>query len=424
MAQIILATYTGGTVNSPALLIPSIPLIPGTIEKVRVVLPDGTTDGDAVFQFLINDVDQSLSLTIPDTDDEVDDDGLSIATTEDDKGSLRIAAPMPTALPTSPINVYIYYVETGVNLTGNQTVAGTKTFSADVIVPDEAYDATAWNGSLEVPTKNAVRDKIESLVVGSSDSFKTIAVSGQSDVVADSSTDTLTLIAGTNVTITTNATNDEITIAASGGGGAGTVDTANSPAAGEWAKFTDADTIEGRTNAELLSDLGVTASTAELNILDGVTATAAELNALDGITATVTELNYTDGVTSAIQTQLDAKMGSGGGTFSGDISVPDEAYDATAWNGSVEVPTKNAIRDKIESLVVGSSDSFKTIAVSGQSDVVADSSTDTLTLVAGSNVTITTNAGTDTITIAATGGGGGGTEKGLVTAIALGTAMV
>jgi hypothetical protein len=37
--------------------------------------------------------------------------------------------------------------------------------------------------------------------------------------------------------------------------------------------------------------------------------------------------------------------------------------------------------------------------------VVADSATDTLTLVAGSNITITTNAGTDTITIAAAGGG-------------------
>lgn len=39
-----------------------------------------------------------------------------------------------------------------------------------------------------------------------------------------------------------------------------------------------------------------------------------------------------------------------GGTFTGDISVPDEAYDATNWNGSTEVPTKNAIRDKIEAL--------------------------------------------------------------------------
>ena len=45
---------------------------------------------------------------------------------------------------------------------------------------------------------------------------------------------------------------------------------------------------------------------------------------------------------------------------------------------------------------------FKTIAVSGQSDVVADSNADTLTLVAGSNVTITTNASTDTVTISST----------------------
>lgn len=44
---------------------------------------------------------------------------------------------------------------------------------------------------------------------------------------------------------------------------------------------------------------------------------------------------------------------------------------------------------------------FQTIAVSGQSDVVADSTSDTLTLVAGSGVTITTNAGTDTITFTA-----------------------
>jgi hypothetical protein len=52
-----------------------------------------------------------------------------------------------------------------------------------------------------------------------------------------------------------------------------------------------------------------------------------------------------------------------------------------------------------------SSDSFATIAVAGQSSVVADSSTDTLTLVAGSNITITTDASTDTITITAAGGG-------------------
>lgn len=54
-----------------------------------------------------------------------------------------------------------------VNNTGNETIAGTKTFSSDPIVPAEAYDATSWNGSNEVPTKDAIRDKIESMGGGS-----------------------------------------------------------------------------------------------------------------------------------------------------------------------------------------------------------------------------------------------------------------
>ena len=48
------------------------------------------------------------------------------------------------------------------------------------------------------------------------------------------------------------------------------------------------------TAAELNIMDGVTSTTAELNILDGVTSTTAELNILDGVTATTAELNYSD----------------------------------------------------------------------------------------------------------------------------------
>ena len=54
------------------------------------------------------------------------------------------------------------------------------------------------------------------------------------------------------------------------------------------------------------------------------------------------------------------------------------------------------------------SETFKTISVSGQDDIVADSATDTLTFEAGSNITITTTASSDKITIASSASGGGG----------------
>jgi len=49
---------------------------------------------------------------------------------------------------------------------------------------------------------------------------------------------------------------------------------------------------------------GVTASTDELNLLDGVTASTAELNILDGVTASTGEINLLNGVTGNIQTQF------------------------------------------------------------------------------------------------------------------------
>lgn len=65
------------------------------------------------------------------------------------------------------------------------------------------------------------------------------------------------------------------------------------------------------TQAELNILDGATLSTAELNVLDGYTGNTADLNILAGADAaglTATEIQYVNGVTSAIQTQLNAKL--------------------------------------------------------------------------------------------------------------------
>ncbi len=76
------------------------------------------------------------------------------------------------------------------------------------------------------------------------------------------------------------------------------------------------------TQAELNIIDGLTSSTAELNILDGVTSTAAELNILDGVTASTAEINYIDGVTSAIQPQIDLKAPLVSPAFTGVPTAP------------------------------------------------------------------------------------------------------
>ena len=64
--------------------------------------------------------------------------------------------------------------------------------------------------------------------------------------------------------------------------------------------------------------------------LINVTASSAELNVLDGITASTTELNYVDGVTSSIQTQLNTKAPIASPTFTGTVTIPSLTFGGTA----------------------------------------------------------------------------------------------
>ena len=90
----------------------------------------------------------------------------------------------------------------------------------DDIVSDSNSDTlTIVAGSNITITTDSDSDSITINATASegsqSNSFQTISVSGQSNVVAESSTDTLTLIAGSNITIGTNAVSDSITISTS-----------------------------------------------------------------------------------------------------------------------------------------------------------------------------------------------------------------
>lgn len=108
---------------------------------------------------------------------------------------------------------------------------------------------------------------------------------------------------GATFTVTSNATNANtastiVSRDASGNFSAGTITAALSGNATTATTLATARTIAGQS-----FDGSANISIAPTD-LTGVTASAAELNILDGVTATTAELNFVDGVTSNIQTQI------------------------------------------------------------------------------------------------------------------------
>lgn len=107
-----------------------------------------------------------------------------------------------TALGTATVSFADLFLATGgvINWNnGNATLthsSGLLTSSVDIVVPDEAYDATAWNGSNEVPTKNAVRDKIESMLSGSGITRTVVNTSGSATMGSSASTDYVYFVTG------------------------------------------------------------------------------------------------------------------------------------------------------------------------------------------------------------------------------------
>ena len=142
---------------------------------------------------------------------------------------------------------------------------------------------------------------------------------------------------------------------------------------------------------------------------------SAWVNAADAGGIALTDLSVTTGSASGAGT-LSYNNGSGVFTFqpadlssyltsTGVLSSHTDVNNASPTDG--QVLTWDNSNSYWKPADAAGGEAFKTIAVSGQSDVVADSSSDTLTLVAGSGIVLTTNAGSDSITVAASGGSGG-----------------
>ena len=309
--------------------------------------------------------------------------------------------------------------------------------------------------------------------------YKTINVSGQSPVSADSSEDILTFEAGTGILLTTSASDDKVTFTADADSivAQSTLNTlsninAASPADGN-ALVWDAATSKwvAGTTATVLPVSGVTAGTY------GSTGNILAVTVDDkGIVTAVTETAFTQGdiqnviagtgltgggTSGAVTLDLEAS-GVTAATYGTATSIPQITVDALgrvttvtsldvsdhtqslSWNAanttlqigggnSVDLSsladvstTSIASLSDIDTLSGisngqallwntaeskfkygnvsgggGASNAYKTITVSGQSNVVATGE-DTLTLVAGAGTTITTDAGATSVTITST----------------------
>jgi len=212
-------------------------------------------------------------------------------------------------------------------VTGNQTNTGNLTVNGNTVLGNAASDTvtvTADVASNLIPSADNTYD------LGASGSeWKDLYVDGTANIDTGSidTANVGTLAVANNATVTGNLTVNG-TINASISGVATTANALTTPrtitiagiTAGA-ANFDGSANITITTSGLTLGGTAVTADGGELNTLDGITSSTAELNLLTGVTTSTAELNFVDGVTSAIQTQIDSKIGA---NYTGDIDITGE----------------------------------------------------------------------------------------------------
>ena len=243
---------------------------------------DGTTNLDVV------DIDGAVNIaaaTTVATDNKIQfrDTGLYINSSTD--GQLDIVADTEVQIAATTVDI-----NGAVDVSGNLSVGG----NLDVTGTFDLSDSNFTNaGDIQLDS-----------ITGDSDTNTSIAFSG-SDVI------TVTTGGETQVTFNNGSilptTDNDVDLGSSSLefkdlyiDGTAYVDAINFNGTAISATAAELNIMDGVTStaAELNILDGVTSTAAELNILDGVTSTAAELNILDGVTATTAEINLIDGDTS------------------------------------------------------------------------------------------------------------------------------
>ena len=234
---------------------------------------------------------------------------------------------------------------------GDHSVAGYSTFNGNYsnLTNQPSIPSTLLNLSINDGTSGQVLTTNGSGTFSFTDKtpnqnlFSTIAVDGASNIVADADTDTLTFVAGNNITITTDSNSDSITIASSA------------------------------ATQNVFDKIAVTGTTGQSNVEADNTTDILTLHA--GANMTINTDPNSDTVTFA----------SSGTT--------QNLFDKIAVTGTT-----------------------------GQSNVEADSTTDTLTLHAGANMTITTDVAGDSVTFASAPAFARTTAAGTTSSVANGAA--
>jgi hypothetical protein len=227
------------------------------------------------------------------------------------------------------------------SVTGNTTLTGNLTANGNTTLGDAATDTVTVNADIASNLIPSVDDSYDLGAVGSEWRDAYIDGTAYIDTGSIDTANVATLAVSGNGTITGDLTvNGNINATVVGTASqANTLTTARTISlAGDVAGAANFDGSANITITTVIADDSHNHTIANVDGLQaaldakpdglsdlGVTALSTELNLLDGVTATTAEINYLDGVTSNIQTQLDAKLSSVDlSSYTGDVDITGE----------------------------------------------------------------------------------------------------